>query len=413
MKTLHLSIIVGFAIGLLILGNASVFGFMIHDLNYENSQYNNRTMPVVGNQMRLFYQVVNYTPQSQGYDVIISIINLDEARQVYHTTHNYRINSNEFEDVIWNFTPETEGLYSVDVIENSGKDVKYIFAVTKDDYFRHAASANTTLLDGKSPMQQFRLGIDPKEIKCREDLYLALRPTSLPVCISLETLKVMKQRNLVISDAIDYDRIGYVTSENQFKKMLDEKNIKYTPDNFLLITGFILESLPPTTEYCGYVQDDNKENHWFSSSYHYDNLTSYKLFNQNPNPCQPSTVSCFCDLQTKLAEKNPVMSYFTKSEEESVGKYISEYLNETKIANVSNQFVVGKYNLESNTADIHYCGTFTGGAGLKDFDGYIKNGKVVDFSLATEKPKLCAISNNSQIFTFDKSSIVPDSFGVK
>ncbi len=151
-------------------------------------------------------------------------------------------------------------------------------------------------------MQQFRLGIDPKKIKCREDLYLALRPTSLPVCVSLETLKMMKQRNLVIPDVIDYDRIGHVTSESQFKKMLDEKNITYTPDNFLLITGLTLDSLPPISEYCGYVQDNDKDNHWFSSSYQYDNLTSYKLFNQNqnPHPCQPNTVSCFCDLQTKL-----------------------------------------------------------------------------------------------------------------
>lgn len=413
MKTLHLSIIVGFATGLFILGNAFAFGFTVHDLNYENSQYNNRTMPIVGNPMRLFYQVVNYTPQSQGYDVTISITNLDEVRQVYHTTHNYRINSNEFEDIIWNFTPETVGLYSVDVIENSGKDAKYIFAVTKDDYFRQMSKTNSTMLDHKSPMLQFRMGIDPKEIKCREDLYLALRPTSLPVCVSLETLKVMKQRNLVIPEAIDYDRIGYVTSENQFKKMLDKKNIEYTPDNFLLITGFSLTSLPPTTDYCGYVQDNNQEYHWFSSSYHYDNLTSSKLFDHNPNPCQPNTMSCFCSLQTKLAEKNPQISYFTKSEEESVGKTISKYLNETKIANVSNQFIVGKYNLESNTADIHYCGAFTWGAGLKDFEGYIKNGKVVEFSLATEKSNLCAISNNGQMFTFDKSSIVPDSFGGK
>ncbi|MGI0066447.1 MAG: hypothetical protein ACREAT_06800, partial [Nitrosotalea sp.] len=161
------------------------------------------------------------------------------------------------------------------------------------------------------------------------------------------------------------------------------------------------------------VQDNNKESHWFSSSYHYDNLTSSKLLDKNPDPCQPSTRSCFCSLQTKLAEKNPVISYFTKSEEESVGNAISKYLDDTKIANVSNQFIVGKYNLESDSADIHYCGKFTDGVGLKDFEGYIKNGKVADFSLATEKAKLCAISNDTQTFTFDKSSIVPDSFEEK
>ena len=386
------------------------FGFMIHDLNYEDSPYDNKKMPIVGEPMRLFYQVVNYTLQSQNYSVTISITNLDEAKQVYHTTHVYKIKSNEFEDIIWEFTPDTEGLYLVDASESSGKSVEYVFAVTKDDDFRQAVRTNPSLLDDKSPRQQFRLGIDPKEIKCKEDLFLALKQSSLPVCVSLETLKELRQRNLVIPDVIDYDRIGYVTSENQFKKMLSEKNIQYAPDDFILITGMSLLSLPPTTDYCGYVQDDNQNEHWFSSSYHYDKLGNSKLFDKNPNPCQPNTMSCFCSLQTKLAETNAKLSYFTKSEEASVGRLVSQYLNETKIANVSNQFIVGKYNLQSNDDDIHYCGKFTGGVGLKDFEGYIKGGKVVDFSLATEKPKLCAISDVTRTFTFDKSSIVPDSF---
>lgn len=47
-------------------------------------------------------------------------------------------------------------------------------------------------------------------------------------------------------------------------------------------------------------------------------------------------------------------------------------------------------------------------AGLKDFQGYIKNGHVTDFSLEVEQQKLCAINDNARIFTFDKSSIVPD-----
>jgi len=231
------------------------------------------------------------------------------------------------------------------------------------------------------------------------------------VCVSLETLKDLRQRNLVIFEHIDYDRIGYEASETQFKKMLAEKKIEYTPDSFLLIPGFSLTSLPPTTDYCGYVQDNIKEDYWFSSSYHYDTLSNSKLFEQNPMPCGSAAMSCFCFLQTRMAENNTrELTYFTKSEEESVGKSISRYLNETKIANVSNQFIVGKYNLESSVTEIHYCGKFTGGAGLKDFEGYVKKGNVVEFSLASEKPKLCAISDDARTFTFDKSSIVPDSF---
>lgn len=104
-------------------------------------------------------------------------------------------------------------------------------------------------------------------------------------------------------------------------------------------------------------------------------VTDFEMHDQNPDPCKPNSMSCFCSLQTSLAEKNTEISYFTKSEEENVGKSVSQYLNETKIANVSNQFTVGKYNLQSDSADIRYCGAFTWGANLKHFEGYIKKRK--------------------------------------
>ena len=411
MKILHLAII---AVPVLLMIFSQVaFGFTIHDLNYENSPYDNKTMPLVGEPMKLFYQVVNNTPQNHGYNVTISIKILDDNKQVYYTVKHYDVKSNDYEDIIWNFTPNATGLYSVVATENSTKSVNYVFAVTKDGSFRDAAKKDPTILDNKSPLEQFRLGIDPKEIKCKDSYFLALKPSSLPVCVSLETLKELKQRNLVIPGDIDYEKIGLVESEDQFKKMLDEKNIEYSPDKFLLIIGMSLESLPPTTDYCGYVQDKNDIEHWFSSSYHYDNLSEPILFDKNPSPCQPNTISCFCSLQTKLAEMNPQLSYFTKYEEETTGTAVSNYLDETRIANVSNQFIVGKYNLESSSADIHYCGKFTGGAGLRDFEGYIKNDKVVAFSLATEKSSLCAISDDAKTFTFNESSIVPDTVGGK
>ena len=207
---------------------------------------------------------------------------------------------------------------------------------------------------------------------------------------------------------IDYGKIGHMVSENKFKKMLDEKNIRYDSNDFILIDGITLTSYPPISGYCGYVIDTNNEDYWFSSTFHKDTITDYVIFEQNPEPCKPSTHSCFCSLQYNLAEKNLELSYFTTAEEETVGKLISNYLNHTKISNVSNQFVVGKYNLESESADIHYCGAFTWGVAIKHFEGYIKNGNVMDFGLASEKPKLCTINDNAKMFTFDKSSLVQD-----
>ena len=72
-KGRNLVVLLGFAILVVLFSTESAFGFKIHDLNYEDSPYDNKKMPIVGQPMRLFYQVVNYSPQSQGYDVAISM----------------------------------------------------------------------------------------------------------------------------------------------------------------------------------------------------------------------------------------------------------------------------------------------------------------------------------------------------
>ena len=207
---------------------------------------------------------------------------------------------------------------------------------------------------------------------------------------------------LTQSGRLNYTKIGYLASENQFKKVLEQQNVKYTSDNFFFLEGLSLLSLPPFTDYCGYVMDDNKIEYWFSSSFHNDTITNYTISKSNPSPCKPGFDSCSCSLQTKIAENNTKdLSYFTASEEENVGEAISHYLDKTGVVNISNQFTVGKYNLQADPSLIHYCGKFTWGKQLEYFDGYLQGSDVMFFELASEKQKLCAINTDAKMFSFE------------
>ena len=405
MKAVYFSILLGIVF-------TPAFGFFqIQDLDYANSPYDNKDMPSIGESIRLSYQIINRTPEDKMYEVSISIMNLDQSKLVYENIEHHLIKADEYKDIIWNFTPQTPGPYSVVAIEDSGKTTKYIFAVPENEDFRHNIKQNPSTSYNKTPLQQFRMGLDPKTIKCKEGLYLALKPSSLPICVNLDTLEELRKRDFVISQFIEYEKIGHFLSEAKFKEILTDKNISYNQSDFMVIEGMMLPMGIPEVGYCGYVMSNEQQEYWFSSSTHGFKLLNFEIHEENPEPCFPNTFSCFCSLQTQLAEKDTSeLTYFTKSEEDEVGKSVSQYLNDTQIANVSNQFIVGKYNLESDLADRHYCGAFLWGANLKNFEGYIKNGKVVDFMLASYKPKLCAISDDARTFTFDESSIVKDSF---
>lgn len=205
---------------------------------------------------------------------------------------------------------------------------------------------------------------------------------------------------------IDYEKIGHVVSENQFKKILDDMNISYAQNNLMMQDGMSILTLPPITDYCGYVKDNNTQEHWFSSSYYNDTLQNYKIYAVNPEPCKPGPpFACFCMLQTHIAENNlKKLSYFTTSEENTIGNTLSKYFDDGKVVNVSNEFVVGKYNLNIDPSMIHYCGKFTWGASLTYFEGYVKNSTVADFTLASEKQKLCAITSDAKLFSFNEST---------
>jgi hypothetical protein len=94
------------------------------------------------------------------------------------------------------------------------------------------------------------------------------------------------------------------------------------------------------------------------------------------------------------------LSYFDGVEEDFVGKKLQEYLAETKVSNVSNQFVVGKYNFDYDDDVLSFCGKFVESDVRNTFEGSIKDSKVTSFSIRPPM-ELCAINDNAVIYEFE------------
>lgn len=113
---------------------------------------------------------------------------------------------------------------------------------------------------------------------------------------------------------IDYEKIGYTASLNDFKNKLNEKDLQYNPDDLTLIQGISATSYPPITDYCGYVIANDGNDYWYESTFHKDTLSRNKITEENPMPCRPNMDSCMCSLETKLIEKGwGTMTYLDKT----------------------------------------------------------------------------------------------------
>lgn len=390
----------------------SVYAYPIHDLTYSNSPYQNKQTPSLGKTTEYLYQAYGYNFKNDSFDVTVSITNLDEQKKIYFKKHKLGPQHNDNpHDIFWNFTPEKSGLYVVEVLDKYEKYKRY-FAVPEDDSLKRVPVTNPELLEDTSPRKQFRMGIDPKLVICDDDLFVALKKDNQPVCLTLDTLIELRKRNYIVADNIDYEKIGLLYSDNEFKSILKEKNIEYTENNYMVKQGMSLTSLPPQTGYCGYVLDDKEEDYWFSSGYTFPTFTSRGISDESPNPCKPNSHSCECNIELKLAEKNTKqLSYYDDIEVMEIGNIFRDYLNEGgKISNAPNLFTIGKYNLDMDSDVTTFCGQFQGN-GLGYFQGHIKDNKIIGFGgNDKERPVLCAINEDPIVFEFDKSAIKVQSF---
>jgi len=209
---------------------------------------------------------------------------------------------------------------------------------------------------------------------------------------------------------INYDQLLYIVAKQKYTKIFEENNMSIKPNDIFLTAGPDITMYHESGYQCGYVNANN-QTFWLESRMNKDTVTELRVFNDNPDKCRPSYGSCFCDAQHNLIEKAvKELSYFDESQVKQVGKAIQSYFNNgNKIANVPNSFIVGKYNMDLGHGITSFCGQFKGKPNEWYFHGSMtENNKiVVEFSLdLDEKQKLCVIKDNSEMFTFDKSTIV-------
>jgi hypothetical protein len=214
---------------------------------------------------------------------------------------------------------------------------------------------------------------------------------------------------------IDYHQLIQIVSRPVFVDLFAKMGKSVQEDDLELMIETWIPEYTEFSSMCGYTIVDDKV-YWLQSELKQDTITKLSITSENPDPCKPSYDSCFCQAQHHLAEKTTTdLSHFDESTEAQVGKIFADYLSEGyKVTNVSNSFVIGKYNLDIAPDIISYCGQFQGNPHQWYFHGHINGTKVVEFALdLDEKQKLCAINDNPHIFTFYESAIVKDSFGVK
>ncbi len=199
---------------------------------------------------------------------------------------------------------------------------------------------------------------------------------------------------------VDYGKLGHLVAEHDLKSKLVEKNIEYSKGKYIFQNGFTLTSYPPISGYCAFIESDDGEDYWYEGGFSRDTLTFSKLHDSNPHLCKTNEGSCTCSIVKQQAIENVgVLSYFDDIKEKSVGNALQKYLTETNVSNVSNQFVVGKYNFDYDDDVISFCGKFVESSPRNTFEGSIKESKVTSFSMRPPM-ELCAINDDAIIYEF-------------
>jgi len=209
----------------------------------------------------------------------------------------------------------------------------------------------------------------------------------------------------------------YVTS-GDVERLLIQNQIDYIPEKIVVTGGPAFKGDPG----CGATIDVNSETHWFEI----DSISDPRkmtVYLENPMPCKINHTSCFCNAQMEFAALTlNELSYLTPEEEQKVGKRIQRYF-ETMPHQISlTKFVVGKYNFNMEEKYTGICGAlvtdstdFAPDNMSQDnmssnevsihgyFSGYMDGPNLWDFSLSVDNEKLCAISDDAQIFEYEKS----------
>ena len=196
---------------------------------------------------------------------------------------------------------------------------------------------------------------------------------------------------------------------SDIEKLLILKQIEYS-DKLVITRGPAYAGDPG----CGAVIDTDSQTHWFEID-SVSNPAKMTVYSENPHPCKINHTSCFCNAQMELAAATlEELSYLTPEEEEQVGKRVQKYLETMPHQIPLKKFVVGKYNFDLGEKYTEICGAIISesdsGDMIRDkvsvysyFSGAIDGPRLWDFALSVDNEKLCAISDDAEIFEYEKS----------
>lgn len=111
-----------------------------------------------------------------------------------------------------------------------------------------------------------------------------------------------------IYGGIDYDTVAWLDTEKDFKKILDDKNIIYSIENFNTNSDYQSNSrnynnadyqIVMPAKYCGFVVSDDEEDYWYTATFD-KIIISSELHEENPYDCSGKSKECTCNMEERI-----------------------------------------------------------------------------------------------------------------
>lgn len=110
-----------------------------------------------------------------------------------------------------------------------------------------------------------------------------------------------------IYGGIDYDTVSWLDTEKDFKRILDERGIVFSDENFNTQYDYaggvnsdnIEYQINMPANYCGFAISDEGEEYWYTATFD-KIITSSELHEENPYNCSGESKECVCGMQERI-----------------------------------------------------------------------------------------------------------------
>lgn len=166
----------------------------------------------VGKKMQIKYTVHNYTPFINHATVTLLVNGTNQNKTVFSDQKTVIVPAcNGSVPLEWNFTPQRADAYVVQAKVTSGYDTQRFLMIRDEPYVANSFQARENVSGGsidktvypiiKSPLQQFKSGIEAKDIVCKkEPVYYELvmkKSNGQPICIKGTSVKTLTLRGYI------------------------------------------------------------------------------------------------------------------------------------------------------------------------------------------------------------------------